>query len=158
GVVTDSTGAVIPRAQVSVTNLETGAVRTSVTNSKGEYSVTQLNPATYTVSITAQGFAPATQAVSVTVGSQNTVIAKLAVSGGKTEVIVAADNFAGVQLEKPEISAVIETEQILSLPTPDRNPYALVAYSGNLSSDPTGGNRGVGFNFSGSRSASVDIL
>ena len=158
GVVTDSSGAVIPRAQVSVTNNATGAVRTTVSNSKGEYSISELLPSTYTVSIAATGFATATQTVEVSVGSQNTLSAKLAVSGGKTEVVVSVDDFAGVQLEKPEISAVIETEQIERLPTTDRNPYSLVMYSGNLSSDPTGGNRGVGFNISGARSASVDIL
>lgn len=158
GVVTDASGAVIPKATVTITNKDTGAAHTVSTNSKGEFNITQLVPASYSVSITAPGFAPATQDLSVTVGSQNTFSARLAVAGGKTEVVVAADDFAGVQLEKPEISAVIETDQILSLPTPDRDPYSLVAYSGNLSSDPTGGNRGVGFNISGSRSASVDIL
>ena len=63
-----------------------------------------------------------------------------------------------MHLEKPEVAAVIETDQILSLPTLDRNPYNLVAFSGNLSSDPTATSRGVGFNISGSRSTSVDIL
>lgn len=158
GTVTDASGAVIARAAVTLTNNATGAVRTSVTNSKGEYSVSQLLPASYTVSITASGFASATQDVSVTVGSTNTVSAKLAVSGGKTEVVVNADNFAGVQLEKAEVSSVLETEQIQSLPTLDRNPYNLVAFSGNLSADPTAQSRGVGFNISGSRSTSVDIL
>ena len=74
--------------------------------------------------------------MAVSVGSQNSFSAKLAVAGGRTEVVVAADDFSGVQLEKPEISAVIQTEQIQSLPTLDRNPYSLVQFSGNLSSDP----------------------
>jgi hypothetical protein len=158
GIVTDASGAVVPNAQVKVTNLETGAVRNAVTNGKGEYAVTQLLPATYSLTVTAPGFAPAKQNVSVTVGSQNTANIKLAVAGGVTVVNVAADDFSGVQLEKPEVSAVIETNQILSLPTLDRNPYNLVAFSGNLSADPTAASRGVGFNISGSRSASVDIL
>lgn len=158
GVVSDSTGAVIAGAQVKVTNTATGAIRTTVTNSKGEYSLTQLNPGTYSVSITAPGFSTATKSVGVTVGSSNTVSAKLGVAGGNTEVLVAADDFAGVQLDKPEISAVIQTEQMLNLPTPDRDPYSLVAFSGNLSSDPTATSRGVGFNISGARSSSVDIL
>ena len=158
GTVSDASGAMVAKAAVTVTNLATGAVRTSVTNSKGEYTVAQLNPATYTVTITAAGFATATSAVSVTVGSSNSVDARLAVAGGKTEVIVAADDFAGVQLDKAEVSAVIETSQILSLPTLDRDPYSLVAFSGNLSSDSTAAVRGVGFNISGARSTSVDIL
>jgi len=159
GVVTDATGAVIPDAEVKLTNVATGAVRTTITNSKGEYSVNQLLPAAYMVSFGAPGFNAASHSLQVTVGSSNTVNVKLAVAGGSTEITVAADDFAGVHLEKPEVAAVIQTDQILSLPTLDRNPYSLVAFSGNLSSDPndTSG-RGVGFNISGSRSTSVDIL
>ena len=158
GVVTDASGAVVPKAAFKITNVATGAERVSETGSKGDYSVSQLNPATYTVSISAPGFETATQTVTVSVGSQNSFSARLAVAGGKTEIVVSTDDFAGVQLEKAEISAVIDTEQIQSLPTLDRNPYNLVAFSGNLSSDPTATNRGVGFNISGSRSTSVDIL
>jgi Carboxypeptidase regulatory-like domain len=158
GVVTDASGAVVPRAQVTVTNVETGAVRTSETGANGGYSVAQLVPGKYTVSISGTGFETATQTVTVSVGSQNAVSARLAVAGGKTEVVVAADDFSSVQLEKAEVSAVIDTEQIQSLPTLDRNPYNLVAYSGNLSADPTATSRGVGFNISGARSTSVDIL
>ena len=158
GTVTDASGAVIPKAMVTVINNSTGAVRTTTTNSKGEYSISQLLPSTYTVSIKAQGFASASEGVAVSVGSQNTVSAKLAVAGGKTEVVVTADDFAGVQLEKAEIATVIDAEQIQSLPTLDRNPYNLVAFSGNLSADPTAASRGVGFNISGARNTSVDIL
>ena len=158
GVVTDVTGAVIPNAEVKLTNVATGAVRVSVTNSKGEYAISQLLPAEYSVSFSSPGFNAASHNVQVTVGSTNTVNVKLAVAGGSTQITVAADDFAGVHLEKPEVAAVIETDQILSLPTLDRNPYSLVAFSGNLSSDTTATSRGVGFNISGSRSTSVDIL
>jgi hypothetical protein len=158
GVVTDASGAVVPRAQVTVTNVENGAIRTSETGANGGYSVSQLVPGKYAVSISGPGFETATQAVTVSVGSQNAVSARLAVAGGKTEVVVAADDFSSVQLEKAEISAVIDTEQIQSLPTLDRNPYNLVAFSGSLSADPTATVRGVGFNISGARSTSVDIL
>ena len=158
GVVTDATGAVIPSAQVTLINVATGAVRTTVTNSKGEYSVTQLLPAAYTVKFGAEGFSTASHVLQITVGSSNTVNVKLAVKGESTQITVTADDFAGVHLEKPEVAAVIQTDQILSLPTLDRNPYNLVAFSGNLSSDSTATARGVGFNISGSRSTSVDIL
>jgi hypothetical protein len=158
GIVTDASGAVVPRAQVTVTNVETGAIRTSETGANGGYSVSQLVPGKYSVSISGPGFETATQVVTVSVGSQNAVSAKLAVAGGKTEVVVAADDFSSVQLEKAEISTVIDTEQIQTLPTLDRNPYNLVAFSGNLSADPTATARGVGFNISGARNTSVDIL
>jgi Carboxypeptidase regulatory-like domain/TonB dependent receptor len=158
GVVTDVTGAVIPNAQVKLTNEATGAVRTVVTSSKGDYSVTELMPATYTVNISAPGFSSASHVLQVTVGSSNTVNVKLAVKGESTQITVTADDFAGVHLDKPEVAAVIQTDQIQSLPTLDRNPYNLVAFSGSLSSDPTATARGVGFNIAGARSTSVDIL
>jgi len=158
GVVTDASGAVVPDAAVSVINTATGAERTTNTNARGEYAVTQLLPASYTVSISATGFASAKQTVKVTVGSSNTVNVRLSVAGGTTQIEVTADDFAGVHLEKAEVAAVIETEQIQSLPTLDRNPYNLVAFSGNLSADSTATSRGVGFNISGARSTSVDIL
>jgi hypothetical protein len=158
GVVTDASGAVVPKATIKVTNTATGAERVSETGARGEYSVSQLLPGNYSISIAAHGFDTASQTITVSVGSQNAVNAKLAVAGEKTEVIVAADDFASVQLEKPEISAVIDTEQIQSLPTLDRNPYSLVAFSGSLSADPTATSRGVGFNIAGARSTSVDIL
>jgi hypothetical protein len=154
GTVTDVTGAVVAAAKVTVTNNETGAQRVTVTNSTGGYSVNQLNPGSYQLSIAASGFATALQKISVTVGSQNSINVKLAVASEKTEITVSADNFSGVQLEKAEISTVIESDQIQNLPTLDRNPYNLVQYSGNLSSDPTATSRGVGFNISGARSAS----
>jgi hypothetical protein len=158
GVVTDVTGAVIPNAQVKVTNEATGSVRTVLTGSKGDYSVTELLPAAYTVSFSAPGFTSASQVLQVTVGSSNTMNVKLAVKGENTQITVTADDFAGVHLDKPEVAAVIQTDQILTLPTLDRNPYNLVAFSGNLSADPTATARGVGFNISGSRNTSVDIL
>src|SRR5579859_3033771 len=158
GTVTDSTGAVVARATVTVTNTATGAVRTSVTNSKGEYAVTQLNAGEYTVAISASGFATATESLRLTVGATSTINLKLDVAGSKTEIIVSADESTSVHLDSPEVSTVITPEQIQDLPLPDRDPYALVSLSGNLSSQITGGNRGVNVNIGGARSASVDIL
>jgi len=158
GVVTDASGAVIPGVEVKATNEATGAVRTTISDSKGDYSISQLLPAVYKISFSAPGFSPASHVLQVTVGSSNTVNVKLAVKGESTQITVTADDFAGVHLEKPEVAAVIQTDQILSLPTLDRDPYNLVAFSGNLSADPSAQSRGVGFNISGARNTSVDIL
>src|SRR5579871_3935857 len=55
GVVTDSAGAVIPGAAVTITDASTGAVRATTTNSQGNYEMFGLKPGSYTVSITAAG-------------------------------------------------------------------------------------------------------
>src|SRR5579872_6430197 len=49
GTVMDSTGAVVPNAQVTVTNLGTGIARTTVTNDSGFYGIPNLNPGNYQV-------------------------------------------------------------------------------------------------------------
>ena len=55
GVVTDATGAVVANATVTVTNVATGAVRTTVTTGAGDYTVQRLPPQDYRVSVSAPG-------------------------------------------------------------------------------------------------------
>jgi hypothetical protein len=57
GVVTDSTGASVPGAAVTVTNSGTGVTRNATSNDSGIYVVPQLAPGNYSVSVTKQGFA-----------------------------------------------------------------------------------------------------
>ena len=61
GVVTDASGAVVAGAQVTVTSVQTGAVRTTVTTGGGDYNVQQLPPQDYKISVASTGFAPAPQ-------------------------------------------------------------------------------------------------
>ncbi len=59
GTVTDSTGAVIPGATVTVVIPSTGIEKRAVTDSSGEYSVNYLTPGNYDVTVSANGFASA---------------------------------------------------------------------------------------------------
>ena len=117
-----------------------------------------LQPQDYKVSVTATGFGKSETTINVSVGSSNTVNVKLAVGDTTTVIDVAANSVAGINLENGELSQVISTNQLLELPTETRNPYALTALSGSVSSDPSAASRGVGFNINGSRSASTEIL
>jgi hypothetical protein len=56
GTVTDATGAVVPAAQVSITNTATDITRTLVTNKDGAYIAPDLDPGTYSVTAEAPGF------------------------------------------------------------------------------------------------------
>src|SRR5438445_5532201 len=56
GTITDGSGAVVPNATVTVKNTATGAERVTTSNSQGEYAVTQLPAADYTVSVKGSGF------------------------------------------------------------------------------------------------------
>lgn len=54
--VTDPSGGVVPNAKVTIAEVDTGEVYSTLTNSVGEYVRPALKAATYTVSVTAPGF------------------------------------------------------------------------------------------------------
>ena len=56
GAVTDSTGAVVPGATVTLTNRETGLTRTATTTNNGLYSIPSLPPGRYSLTVSKEGF------------------------------------------------------------------------------------------------------
>ena len=56
GTVTDSTGAAIANAQVTVTLTSTGAIHQSITNGSGNYTFPDMQPGVYTITVNATGF------------------------------------------------------------------------------------------------------
>jgi hypothetical protein len=56
GIVTDNSGAILPNAKVTLTNLGTGEVRTAQTTAAGDYTFTLLNPGSYSVKVESDGF------------------------------------------------------------------------------------------------------
>ena len=61
GTLTDETGAVVPKATVTVTNTSTGLSRQATTDETGYYSIPNLQEGTYDLSVSASGFRPYTQ-------------------------------------------------------------------------------------------------
>src|ERR1700722_12749909 len=80
GSVMDASGAAVPNASITITNQDTGVVRSTVSTSDGLYDDPQVPPGTYTVEVQAQGFSPAqTKDVVVSVGSDSHVNLKISV-------------------------------------------------------------------------------
>jgi hypothetical protein len=172
GTVTDESGAVVPNATVTVQNLASNAQRTTQASPTGSYVIVGLQPGTYQVSVLAGQFKPFTSNVEVTVGGHVTVDAKLSISANVTEVQVVAEGGAQVNTQNQEISQVIDSQQVMELPSLTRNPYDFVAISGNISNGDAGATgassmgtnsqnsttRGVGFNINGQRSTGTEIL
>src|SRR5450432_2122401 len=87
GTVTDSTGGVVKDAKVTVLNNDTGVVKTAVTSSAGTYTVTDLLPGRYTVTIDSPGFQSSVHSgVGVEVGRVSTVDASL-LTGNTTQSV-----------------------------------------------------------------------
>src|ERR1700722_7728027 len=61
GTVRDQSGAVIPRAAIGVSNVNTGLIRTTTTNGSGTYVMGQIPPGVYTIAVHAQGFSTSSE-------------------------------------------------------------------------------------------------
>jgi hypothetical protein len=127
GTVADSTGAVIPNAQISLTNPATGQVRQVVSNSTGAYRFANVGIGTYTLSATASGFQKYTKTdIVVNVAATLQEDIALAVGSQGQTVTVSADALQ-VQSETSEVSTLISGEQVSQLSTNGRNITSLAA-------------------------------
>jgi hypothetical protein len=156
GTVVDPSGAAVPGAAITVKSVATGAVRETKTAVGGEYNFTNLLPGEYTVSATAAGFSQIQQRATVTVGAKVGVDIRLEV-GKSSTVVEVAGTAIQVNTETQSLSTTITGAQLNDLPTLNRDPYALVALSGNIS-DAGAGARGVGYSINGQRESGTNVL
>jgi outer membrane receptor protein involved in Fe transport len=159
GTVTDPTGAVVVGAKVVAKSIASGTMREVTTNSAGVFTFPGLRPDTYEVTVTANGFESVVRKMDVSLGSTMDGSVRLKVGNATTTVeVVGTSDVNSVNTENQTMSQTITEQQLTELPTsPTRNPYALVATSGNVTEDMQS-NRGAGFAINGMRSASTDIL
>ena len=121
GVVADKTGGIIPGAVVDVKNNATGVSTQTITNSTGLFNVPALDPGTYTVTVTLQGFKKAVvNDVVLIVGNPGNVAVTLEVGAIGEEITVAA-NSSLVQTQSTAVSSTINLTQIQNLPLTSRN-------------------------------------
>ena len=157
GVVTDSSGAVVPAATVTITNLGTKASLTLTTNGEGIYEAPFLAPATYEVSAIATGFGK-TMNNNVVVNVGQRVSINLVLSAGNIQSnVLIVDTPQLVQTESATIGQVIGNKQLTELPSGDRNIYNFILLNSNVN-QPPGGNAvsfrlesGGSFSISGTR-------
>lgn len=118
GIVSDSSGAIVPGATLSLTRLATAATRTTTANSSGEYRFSQLPPGRYTITGTANGFETSKQTIEVNAGS--VIPANLALSIGRANetVEVSASAVPLLHTDDAQLSTTFTQEQVLNLPNP----------------------------------------
>jgi outer membrane receptor protein involved in Fe transport len=158
GTITDPTGAVIPKATVTAREVATGAVRTTTSDASGVYAMTNLLPSVYEVTVEAPGMSKTAERVQVTVGAKVGLNFKMQVGAATTTVEVqAAGTGTQVNTETQELGTEITTQEVMALPTLDRNAYSLVTISPAVSEDDPSG-RGAGVAVNGLRSAGTSVL
>jgi len=116
GHVTDNTGAVIAKAQITVHNIDTGVVVKGVSSEVGEFRFPALPLGTYDVSVSMPGFKTARFArVVVELNTAATVDAILQVGGASDTVTIDA-SAPSLQTESSDIGGVITAKQVIDLP------------------------------------------
>jgi hypothetical protein len=117
GIVTDSSAAVIPGATVTVKNEKTGLSRQATADERGAYSVPQLPPAQYSVSVEAPGMAKAEfTGVTVQVGQERSINVTLQPSTMATEVQVSGGDLTVVDFSSAAIGANVSAREVATLP------------------------------------------
>ena len=116
GTVTDESGAVIADAKVTVTNNATNVVNTAITSSAGTFTIIDLIPGSYTVSIEEAGLKNwVSRNVTVDVG-RNTSVDAVLKPGDVTEKIEIVAESIALETTQPELGALIETKVLEELP------------------------------------------
>lgn len=125
GQVTDPSGAVIPDAQITVTNQETGVKSTTVSNAGGQYAIPFLIPGKYSITGTAAGFSEYTRRdITLQSGDKLGVDLPLVVGAQTTQINVSAD-VTLLQTESSTSGQVLAPEEIENLPDNGRSPMGL---------------------------------
>jgi hypothetical protein len=133
GTVTDSSGAAVPGASVTVTNTSTNATYQGSTSAQGFYSVAQLPVGTYNVHIKAPTFKEfVARGVEIHVSSNSEVNAKLDV-GAANEVVTVEASAVQVETISASLGEVVEGTQVRELPLNGENFMNLVTLSPGVS-------------------------
>src|SRR6202790_4244572 len=148
GFITDSSGARVSDANVTVLNKDTGISRTTDSNNDGYYMVPLLQPGNYMITVKATGFATQVRTgITLEVGAQQVLNLTLQV-GQVTERIQVTAEAPAVQLASSDISAVVNSTTVRELPLNGRSWTDLAALQPGVDTIQTqlsfaiGGDRG----------------
>jgi outer membrane receptor for ferrienterochelin and colicin len=126
GTVSDPTGAAIPNANVTVTNAGTALNLTVTTNSSGYYTVKEVPPGIYKITVEAPSFKTVTNSgVTANAGTIAHVDFKLPL-GKATEVIEVTGEASAVNTEDSKLANTVNSTQISNLPLNGRNVFDLM--------------------------------
>ncbi len=116
GTVSDPKGATVGSAKVTAVQVETGATRETATNESGNYTMPDLPPGTYSVTIAAPGFKKETRENIALLNNTSTRIDVDLVTGSISETVLVTTAPALLQTDRADISTKIERQQVADLP------------------------------------------
>ncbi len=153
GVVTDTSGAAVPNANVAIKNVATGVVRSVTSNQDGFYTAPNLLPSSYEVTASAQGFNTIVEkGITLTVGQEQELNISLKVGQVQQSIEVTAAPPA-VETTTSAVSATVNSATVREMPLNGRDWASLATLEPGVSTINTQvgtsfnankGNRGFG--------------
>ncbi len=129
GTVTDQSGGVVPNVTVTLTSVDTGQVRATMTGSDGAYSFNLLPPGNYSVKFDAKGF-ESVEVPSVTiVVTETEVLNRSLAVGTQTQSVTVQGEVEAVQTASSAVGTVVNDRTITELPLSTRNYTMLLAFT-----------------------------
>ena|ERR1017187_211248 len=125
GTITDTSGAIVPNAPVTLVNDATHDRRTATSNAAGDYSFSLLQPGHYSVTVQAPGFKAATQTLAIEAGDRARADVHLQI-GEETETVTVEGSTPLLQGDNATVSSTVTEAAVQDLPLNGRNFVQLV--------------------------------
>jgi len=154
GTVVDGTGGVLPGVTVTLKNVDTGFVRSAVTDEQGRYTFTALNPTgRWTLSVELQGFAPQNrEGLEFQANTKPEIDFRMGV-GTIQEAVTVQASAPLIRTRESELSTILDTKQVENLPTNGRNFLSLLQTSGSVVPTGSTSSSNISVNGQGTRMA-----
>lgn len=162
GEVRDEKQAVIPKATVSVRNIQTNELRTTKADDDGRYRFTNMPVGEYELTVETTGFAKHVQSGITLALNQNAVVDITMKAGGVQEVVNIVENAAVINTSNAEISTVFDARRVAELPIGTTRNVFNVVFSApgvsQLGSGQTGFANGANYSSNGGRVRSNNFM
>ncbi|MEJ2109755.1 MAG: TonB-dependent receptor [Acidobacteriota bacterium] len=136
GTVSDSSGALVPGTDITLTMDETGQVRREATNERGHYNFTGLPIGSYTVQADRDGFLPSVRnGVFISIGQAVALDLVLKVAGS-SETVTVSGTPSIVESMSSQVGGLVRKQQIEDLPLNGRDLTQLVAFQAGVATPP----------------------
>jgi Carboxypeptidase regulatory-like domain/TonB-dependent Receptor Plug Domain len=162
GQITDAAGAIVPNAEVTLTNTNTGETRQAQTDDEGYYTLTLIQPGTYDLSVKLQGFKEyLSKGLELSVNDRKTINVELE-AGAVTETVTVTGESPLIQTTAT-VGDVVENRRVVELPLNNRNFMQLLTLVPGVTSTGEseigiGLTNTVNFSINGTRRNSINFL
>src|ERR1700753_2611772 len=129
GTVTDSTGATVTGARVTIQNLNTGQTRVLTTTDSGEFSAPQLEIGNYRITVEKDGFKSFSQNAVVRSGEKTRVDIGMQLGNVSESVVVESGAIPTLDVATAQVSNSINSDEAMALPNQARDPVIYATLS-----------------------------